>query len=95
MNGNIVQNKNEKQKLLADNADLSGSTFHDVNLADAAFDDINLSRAAFSDVNLTRATFRNINFDSVEINDCALGGMRIDGILVQDALAEYRRNHAV
>ena len=51
-------------KHLAENADISGSKFHDVNLAGAEFDDVNLGRA----------TFHNINLSDIKVTAANLGG---------------------
>jgi uncharacterized protein YjbI with pentapeptide repeats len=51
-------------KQLAENADISGSRFHDVNLEGAEFDD----------VNLRNATLRNINLSGIRVSAADLGG---------------------
>jgi uncharacterized protein YjbI with pentapeptide repeats len=43
-------------KQLAEHADISGSTFRDVNLAGAVYDDVNLGRARFHNINLSDVT---------------------------------------
>jgi len=43
-------------KHLAEHADISGSTFRDVNLAEAEFDDVNLSGARLHNINLSDLT---------------------------------------
>lgn len=40
-------------KHLAEHADISGSSFHDVNMAGADFDDVNLGGARFHNINLS------------------------------------------
>jgi uncharacterized protein YjbI with pentapeptide repeats len=62
--------KNTKEQLVADDADLRGSTFHNVNLSGATFDDINLSNVKFN----------NVNLSGVEITDANIEGMKIDGV---------------
>lgn len=81
----------EKHALAVENADLSGSVFHDVNLARATFDDINLSQSVFKNINLRAATFRDVNLGGVDIAECNLEGMKIDGVPVQEALAAWRK----
>jgi ribosomal protein S18 acetylase RimI-like enzyme len=75
--------KNAKHRLVVDDADLSGSTFRDVNL----------SHAVLEDINLRGSKLQNINLSDVEIDDCNVSGMRIDGVLVADALEAYRKLH--
>jgi uncharacterized protein YjbI with pentapeptide repeats len=70
-----------KESLAADDADLSASKFHNVNLAGASFDDVNLSGAIF----------HNVNFSNVHISDVNLTGMTIHGVLVTELFAAYRR----
>ena len=44
-----------------------------------------------TDVDLERSVVRNANLSRVEIDDCNLAGMRINGVLVEDLLAVYAR----
>jgi uncharacterized protein YjbI with pentapeptide repeats len=85
---------NVAQRVDADDANLTGSRFHNVRLADARFIDVNLSGAGFEDVTLAGATSNNANLSRVAITDCRLDGMTIEGIAVADLLAAYRA-HAV
>lgn len=78
------------ERLIVGNANISGSTFDDVNLSDAVFTNVNLSRTSLTDINLRAAAFREVNLRDVDIQDCALEGMRVDGVLVTDLLAAYR-----
>ncbi len=55
---------------LAENACLSGSRFHDVNLAEAEFDDVNMSRV----------TFTNINMSDISVRGVQMGGARFSCI---------------
>lgn len=70
---------------------LSDAIFNDTNLARASFDDVNLGAATFNNINLQDATFDNINFSNVKISNANLSGMSIDGILVSDLLAAYKK----
>jgi uncharacterized protein YjbI with pentapeptide repeats len=56
--------KDVKDKLFIDNANLSGSKIHMVNLADTIFDDINMSKVKFT----------NICFSDMEICGAQMGG---------------------
>ena len=51
-------------KQVAENANLAGSTFHDVNLSDAVFDDVNMSRVRF----------HNINLSDIDVSAVQMGG---------------------
>jgi len=73
--------RNTKEELLADNADLRGSSFRNANLSAATFDDVNLAKAKLN----------NVNLSGVEIADANIEGMMIDGVSVADALAAYRK----
>ena len=57
-------------KHLAENANLSGSRFHDVNLADAEFDDVNMSRVRF----------HNINMSDISVTAVQIGGAKFKHI---------------
>jgi mRNA interferase YafQ len=61
-------------KHLAENADLSGSRFHDVNLAGAEFHDVNLGDADFNDVNLGGARLHDINLSDIQVSAAQIGG---------------------
>jgi uncharacterized protein YjbI with pentapeptide repeats len=74
----------------ADDADLSGSVFQNVNFSGARFDDVNLQGAVFSNIAFTSAAFSNVNLSHVTIGDANYDGMMIDGILVTELLRVYR-----
>lgn len=82
--------RNTAERLIVGNANLSASTFDDVDLSGAGFTNVNLSRASLTDIDLHGAGFRDVNLRDVDIRDCALQGMRIDGVLVTDLFAAYR-----
>jgi predicted enzyme related to lactoylglutathione lyase len=69
-----------RERLDAQDADLSGSRFDDVNLQQAVFNNVNLREARFSDVNLTRVTIENAN----------LSHMTILGVPVTELFAAWR-----
>jgi hypothetical protein len=79
-----------KQRLEAEDADMSGSTFTDVNLARSAFDNVNLTASTIHDANLSTVRISQANLSTASIDDCNTENMRIDGILVADLLAAYR-----
>jgi len=74
----------------AEDADLTGSVFHNVNLSSARFEDVNLQGSVFSDIAFTSAAFSNVNMSHVTIDDGNYEGMKIDGILVTELLRVYR-----
>ena len=80
---------NTREPLHAARANLSRSTFTDVNLRESQFTNINLSGAKFEDINLSGATFTNVNLSHVQITDCDTTGMKIHGILVSDLLKAH------
>jgi PhnB protein len=84
--------RDTKETLLATHADLSGSSFTEVNLREAQFTDVNLSKATFADINLSEATFSRVNLANVEITDCNISGMKIKGILVSELLKSYKQH---
>ena len=73
-----------QQRLDARKADLSGSTFTDVNLANARFSDVNLAGATIHNANLSGVsladcrihglTFTNVNLAGVRLSDVNLAG---------------------
>lgn len=77
-----------------ENGKLTGSTFRDVCLGEAVFDDVNLGDARFHNVNLSGARFDDVNLSGVAIANANYTGMTIDGILVTELLAAYRRGEA-
>jgi uncharacterized protein YjbI with pentapeptide repeats len=75
----VLQLIHTRQRLEANDADLSASSFINVKLANAAFDDINLSGT----------TINNANLSNLAITDANTEGMTIDGVLVSDLQAAY------
>ena len=62
---------------VADNANLSGSTFHNVNLAQASFEDINLSQAKYDNINFSGATFHNVTLKGASFREICLDDVSI------------------
>jgi Pentapeptide repeats (9 copies) len=89
----------------AEQADLSGSTFTDVNISRATFRDVNFAGAQFEDANLSGWSVRNANMAGLHVSNADLRGasidgslttgMTIDGIDVSDLLTAYRTLTAV
>lgn len=59
---------------LAQHADISGSTFEDVNLSKAKFAKANLSGTDFDDINLSGARLHNINLSDLKVSAAQIGG---------------------
>lgn len=72
------------------NGSLRNSKFDQVNLEGATLSDINASKMAITNANLTGTEISDCNLTGVAISDCNLAGMTIDGIPVQNLLAQYR-----
>lgn len=76
------------------NVRLAGAAFANVDLSGSTFDDVNASSVTFSNADLKAARFTNVDFDYVEISDSRIAGMRIEGILLSDLIAAYRKSQA-
>ena len=95
-----IQVTGTRTLVLAEEADLSGSSFTDVNLSGSTFKNVNFAGAEFEDVNLSGWSVRNANFSRLEITNADLRGtmivdsltqgMTIDGIPVAELMAAYR-----
>jgi PhnB protein len=81
-----------KETLLVTNADLSRSSFTDVNLRETQFNDVNLSSAKFANINLSGTTFSRVNLSNVEITDCNVSGMKIKGVPVSELFEAYKQH---
>jgi uncharacterized protein YjbI with pentapeptide repeats len=79
-----------KRRVEADDADLSGSTFTNVNLSGVAFHDVNLSGATLREANLTGLRISQANLRNAAIVDSHTDGMTINGIALADLLAAWR-----
>ena len=85
-------------------ADLSASTFRNVNLAGSVFEDVNLSNTTVRNASLAGAVIEGsdvsgvritrANLTNVAIKDSTLEGMTIDGILVTELPDAYRKVRA-
>ena len=76
----------------ADNANISGSEFHNSNLSNAKFDDVNLRGVEFHNVALTGGSIRDACLGNFTIEGAGYDGMRIEGILVTELLRVYREH---
>jgi uncharacterized protein YjbI with pentapeptide repeats len=73
------------------NSNLANAVFVDVDLSAARFDDVKAASTTFTDVDLSKSRFTNVDLQFGEISNCRLAGLRIDGILVTDLFAAYRK----
>lgn len=62
----------------------------DADLSSSSFANVNLSAAVFDDVNLSNASIQNANLSNVHIADANTSGMTINGVLVSDLQAAFR-----
>jgi uncharacterized protein YjbI with pentapeptide repeats len=95
-----IELNDTKRLVKAEGADLSGSSFTDVNLSGASFKNVHFAGALFEDANLSGWSVRNANFAGLKVNNADLrgasivdsltSGMTIDGIAVTDLMAAYR-----
>jgi uncharacterized protein YjbI with pentapeptide repeats len=88
-----IQLERIKQRVEANGADISGSTFTDVNLAQSTFTDVNLAGATIHNANLAGLRIGDANLTGVSIVDCRTDGMTINGILVAEMVAAYKTAH--
>ena len=94
-----IQLSGTKRTIKAEAADLSGSSFTDVNLSGATFNDVNVAGARIEDANLSDWDVRNANLCGLricnadlrgtEIVHSLMAGMTIDGIAVDDLMDAY------
>ena len=92
-----------KERLDVNDADISGSSFDNVNLSGCTLhnvrpvavrtlDDINMSGWRVTNVNLSGLKLSKVNLAGASITDGRYDGMTIDGIEVTELLAAYRAN---
>jgi len=84
-----VKLQQTKERIDANDADLSGSTFKKVDLSGSRYDDVNMSGWRINDVNLAGLRLSKANLAGASITASRFDGMTIDGILVTDLLAAY------
>lgn len=75
------------------NVGMARVEFDNVDLTDATFNNTNMSRVSFHGINFDSATFKAVGLTNVTIDDCALEGMKIGGILVTDMMDAYNEKH--
>jgi uncharacterized protein YjbI with pentapeptide repeats len=70
---------------------LSRSVFDDGLLPGARFTNVNLSGACFDNVNMAGGMIKQASLAGLSITDSNIAGMRVDGILISEAIAAYRK----
>jgi uncharacterized protein YjbI with pentapeptide repeats len=96
MTGMVIKNANLSD-LEIDGAQLGGAYIHNIGMPpeghphyDAAAKQRPLR---FEDCDLGGSEIKNSDLSMVEINNCKLDGMKINGILVQDLLEQYEKSN--
>ena len=79
----------------ADDANMVGSTFHNVNMSGVSIEHVNLSKAKLRHVTLADSQFSDVDMSNVVMVGCNVQGMTIDGAPVADLLAAYRTRKGV
>lgn len=102
--GDEIKLHRTTQRLDVNDTDLSGSRFNDANLSGTSFNQINFSGAKFNDsnmtgwdvndVNMSGSEFQNINLSGVSFSNCRTSGVKLDGVLLEDMVAAYRKLQA-
>ena len=72
-----------------ENADLTGTFFHEVRMTHLSVRDVDLSESSFDQARLAGSTFKRSDFANVAFERCQFDGATIDGIGVADLLANY------
>lgn len=73
-----------------DNVNLSGATFNNINLSGAAFTDANMRNTTYGGLTMQGAEFGCVDLRNVQIKNCNIAGMTVDGIAV-DSLIEAEK----
>ncbi|WP_404448509.1 GNAT family N-acetyltransferase [Sutcliffiella horikoshii] len=92
LNGSKFQNINFRDTVIAD-LNLSGSRVKHVEMSGVEFSDTSIERApiSFERCELMGTRFNNCRMGDVEIIDCDISGMKIDGVSVEELLEVYRK----
>jgi uncharacterized protein YjbI with pentapeptide repeats len=54
---------------------------------------VNVEPVMFKNSDLSTAIFNSCNLTNVELNNCNIDGLRIDGILINDLLEQYKNRN--
>jgi uncharacterized protein YjbI with pentapeptide repeats len=75
-------------------AQIGGTTFKHIGpMPDKEGKQARQKAVTFEEGMLCDSTFRDMDLSGVQISRCNLDGMTIDGILVSDLLAEWKKSH--
>jgi uncharacterized protein YjbI with pentapeptide repeats len=88
--GQQLQLQRTARRLDANDVNLSGSVFENVNLSEAAFHDINFSGATIEAANMTGMRLTHVNLRDAAIIANHIDGMTINGMPVVEMIAAYK-----
>ena len=79
-----------RRRLNIAGADISGSTFDDVNMSGWSAHNVNMSGLRIDNANLAGLHINNANMAGACLTDCRIEGMRNNGNAMEDLLAAYQ-----
>lgn len=71
-------------------SNLTGSSFHDVDLTGTKITNARLQKLELQDIDFSESLILDANLSRVEIRDCNVNGMLINGVAVADLFAAYQ-----
>lgn len=77
------------ESLHVTDSNLSGSSFHDVDLSRTKITNARLQQIEFQDIDFSGSRILDANLSKVEIRDCNVNGMMINGVSVADLFEAY------
>ncbi len=69
-----------------ENADLTGPLFHEARMVNLSVRDVDMSESSFDQTRMVGSSFKS-DFPNVAFERCLFNGATIDGISVEDLLA--------
>lgn len=75
-----------------DNVNLSGATFNNINLSGAAFTDANMKNTTYGGLTMQGAKFGCVDLRDVQIANCNIEGMTVDGISIAELIEAAKKN---
>ena len=75
----------------ADDANMVGSVFHNVNMTGVSFGDVNMSKARLRHITFAGSQFSDVDLSNVVLTGCKVDSMVVDGIQMKDLIAAYRK----
>ena len=79
-----------KERLEVHHADLSGSSFTDVNLSGTTYTDINMSGSSFDDINMSGWRVDKVNLSGLRLSHANLAGGSIKNCTPQTSEGRHR-----